>query len=95
MTTMPRRGDPTHGQGWLTRMKDGCDYHPVCTTCPFEVCRLDMDPAQLAKEARDARYLRVATLKRAGLSTSAIMAQTGMTRRTVLRAVRESKHERE
>jgi hypothetical protein len=92
---MPRRGDPTHGQGWLTRLKDGCDYHPVCTTCPFEVCRLDMDPAQLAKEARDARYLRVATLKRAGLSTSAIMAQTGMTRRTVLRAVRESKHERE
>jgi hypothetical protein len=91
MTTMPRRGDSTHGQGWLTRQKDGCDYHPACLTCPFEVCRLDMDPAQLAKEARDARYLRVETLKRAGLSIDEIMQQTGMTRRSVYRAVRESK----
>ena len=62
----------------------GCDLHPSCLSCPLPRCRYDRRSGVrgLRNEFRDARIRR---LYRQGKSVRLIMAELGLSRRTVYR----------
>jgi hypothetical protein len=64
----------------------GCDLHPACLTCPLPRCRYDRRSGVrgLQNEFRDARIRR---LRRQGRSVPQIMAEIGVSRRTVYRVL--------
>jgi len=70
----------------------GCDLHSACLTCPLVRCRYDRRSGVrgLRNEFRDARIRR---LRRQGKSVPQIMAETGVSRRTVYRVLALKSHE--
>lgn len=67
---------------------NGCSYHDDCLTCPLPKCRYDMAPKQA--EAMYTMY-RVVQLHENGVPVHEIMAQLGVSRRTVFRHLSRNK----
>jgi hypothetical protein len=67
---------------------EGCDLHPACLTCPFEVCRFDLHHgAQELKRRAD--RARVRALVECGAGVDAVAAALGISRRSAHRRMAE------
>lgn len=62
----------------------GCEYHPACLTCPFQVCRFETQRG-LPSLRREQDAVRAKELRTAGHTGEAIARVLGRSRREVWR----------
>ena len=71
---------------WYTQA-DGCEVHPVCTTCPLPQCRFDDPRAYWLWNKTHVLHGRILESSAAGKTTQTIADEAGCTLRTVYRVL--------
>ncbi len=63
----------------------GCALHPACLACPESTCVDDLPRSTLSRQLR-ARTRDILILRFAGFSVASLMALSGLSKRTIMRA---------
>ena len=80
----------------VTTDNDGCEVNPIpwgCLTCPLEVCRYDLPAPEQARLNTGTRDRDIALAWEHGEPARSIAARTGLSERTVHRAIQHATEE--
>lgn len=69
----------------------GCDLAPSCLNCPFPRCRFDA-PGEGRRQVKGRRDRELVRLRRQGATIAELARRFGVSKRTVHRILKSSKH---